>query len=353
MKTFTLIEAFSHAECIYSQVLCIKEAGHKVHFIGNKNLRDRIESFGFESCTFFSAEELKQLRTLIKIRKTIISNHTDYVVFNTAQGNLVRSICLLPFSKKIEFLGLMHNVKKLKSSFSQKLISRRVKKYYVLNDYIENSQQPKLPGLQLKSFYPIFFTSFDEKELKKPDNEIWITIPGSLESSRKDYDGFLSLIENDMAIPNNIKFILLGRCLDIDGRGLEIKNWVRNNNMEHRVKLFYSFINDDLFHSYIKKSDFIMPCLHPQQKNYQDFLETKVSGSFNLAFAYKKPLLCYEDFKAFEDFKENAVFYNFSNFNTVLENISYKNNSLLTNLYNNNKWSFKSQQFRYLELCQP
>lgn len=350
MNNYTIIEAFSHAECLYSQVLSLKGSGSKVHFIGNSNLKERIEKFGFTSCYYFESKEATKWRTLLKVRNEIISNNSNVVIFNTAQGNFVRAICLLPFPKKIKFVGIMHNAKKFSSSFSQKVISHRIKRYFVLNDYIKENEQLKFPELKLESFYPIFFPDFNMVDIEKPDDEIWITIPGAVESNRKDFKGFFELISKKDAIPKNIKFILLGKCKNISGQGLEVINWVKNHNIEDRIKIFTSFISDELFHSYLRRSDYIMPLLQPKQSNYNDFLMTKISGSFNLAFAYKKPLFCYDDFMVYDDFKENAISYNYTNFRKVISQISQKQISLPENLYLDKKWTLEYQKEKYISL---
>lgn len=348
MKVITIIEAFSHAECIYSQVLFIKKAGYTVHFIGNIDLKERIKSFGFDSYLFFEEKEFKQLKTAYKIKNAIVRQNSKYVIFNTAQGNFVRLLSLLPFPKDIRFVGLMHNTKKLHSSFSQKIINRRIKKYFVLNQYITASQKKKLDNIQLQEFYPIYFPEFKVVNLPKQKNEIWITIPGAVEVHRKDYLGFLDIIKDKSCLADNIKFIFLGRCKMTEGKGKEVMEYVKKYNLEDKIQLFTNFINDDLFHSYLLNSDFIMPLIHPLQNNYTDFLESKISGSFNLGFAYKKPFLCYEDYREYEDFKFNALFYNSSNLLSLLKDISRNNFSYPREMYSNSKWNFNAQQSNYL-----
>jgi len=75
--------------------------------------------------------------------------------------------------------------------------------------------------------------------------------------------------------------------------------------------------------------------------------ENKVSGSFNLAFAYKKPLICEEKFSVFEDFRENGIFYHRQNMIDVI-NSSASQNENHHRFYRNEKWTFEYQSNRYL-----
>ena len=57
-----------------------------------------------------------------------------------------------------------------------------------------------------------------------------------------------------------------------------------------------------------------MPLVHPSKPQFRKYLTEKISGTYNLAFAYKKPMLCPEDMAVYEDFKDTSVFYNLNNF---------------------------------------
>jgi len=48
MISIIIIETSSHAECIFSQVLFLKNAGHSVHFIGGIKLKERVEQLNFD-----------------------------------------------------------------------------------------------------------------------------------------------------------------------------------------------------------------------------------------------------------------------------------------------------------------
>ena len=65
-----------------------------------------------------------------------------------------------------------------------------------------------------------------------------------------------------------------------------------------------------------------MPLVHPSKPQFRKYLTEKISGRYNLAFAYKKPMLCPEDMAVYEDFKDTSVFYNLNNFADFINNLS-------------------------------
>jgi len=87
------------------------------------------------------------------------------VILNTAQGAHIRNLCLTS-SGAVEFIGIIHTLKKFQGSYTQKVINRKIKKYFVLNDYfLEKIDPPK--EIRVSSFYPLRFPYFDTKLHKR------------------------------------------------------------------------------------------------------------------------------------------------------------------------------------------
>src|SRR5688572_28444174 len=88
----------SHDECLYAQVLFLKERGYTVHLICTANLEPQVAGFQevdqFLYFDFEGAGTLQSFRHLYRIRKHIIKYNITQVIFNTAEGNLVRNLTL-------------------------------------------------------------------------------------------------------------------------------------------------------------------------------------------------------------------------------------------------------------------
>ncbi len=340
MKTkIALIELGSfHDECLYSQALFLGKKEIEVTLFCNKKLKQRLkhcESI-IEIVYLDLDSKLKKYKAILKIWNSIRNQGFQKVVFNTAESNIYKLI-RLPFPKSVELIGILHNAYKLKNRKKQRTIDKRIHKYFTLNDFVSSTlKDENLTTNKISSIYTIFYPEF-KKRIRKPKNEIWITIPGVIALDKRDY---YSLI--DIHLPKNVKLILLGRS--DNSKGDEFLNRLNTFDSYDNIIIFDSFIDNDLFFDYIKNSDFILPLIHPNNESFPQFLKYKISGSYNLAFGFKIPLLMESSFSYIEDFKNNAIFYKHQELNNLL------NSLVLTQkeMYNDEKWDFEYQQRNYL-----
>lgn len=356
-KKAVLIElSGSHSECLYSQILFLKNSHYDVHLICSKEFSSQNKIFKFTPKILwvrFGESQTGYWKNLIEIKRYIINNKFNKVILNTASGSLIRNLMTFHFPKEIEFIGVIHGVNKITQSFSQKLINRKVKKYFVLNDYITDNFLLK-DSYNLTSFYPIFFPNFDEVQLNKGLNEFWICVPGSVEYSRRDYLSLIKRLEYEKINPA-VKFIFLGKSNHNNSDARDLKERIFRLKINSQFVFFDDFIQDDIFHAFVKRSDLVTPLIHESHPYFKEINGFKISGSFNLAFAYKKPLLCEESFKKFEDFRENGIFYNLDTMINIINNLSLNKDSLelqKQNMYKNPKWDFDYQMNKYISFVE-
>lgn len=336
----------SHDECLYAQVKMLK-ADHSIHLtlICHEKHRDNVKYYDLVNTIEYVpiSKGINLWLDLFRVRNIILKGNFDKIIFNTAQGTLLKKLLMLPFGNT-EMIGTLHNTNKLNGSVGQKIISKKIRKYFVLNDYLLDNINPKdHPALRFSSYYPIFFPPFPEMDVAKNENEIWICIPGQVELKRRDYTSLFDSIEKTGISPS-IRFILLGRCSHAHGDGTYIKNWILQHNLTDYFMLFDDFISPQLFHSILKKCDYILPLIHPQHESF-DLYKTQVSGAYNLAFAYKKPLLMEKSFATYADFKNNSVFYDS---NQIIETINNEKPNNSATFYTEDKWNFDFQKNKYL-----
>ncbi len=341
----------SHDECLYSQVRFLKESGYTVHLICTANLKKQVECFGevdsFLFVNFEGASSLQTMANLLRIRKHIIRNNITQVIFNTAEGNLVRNLTLIPFPKQVQFSGIIHNSYKLLKSSSQRIISRKIKKYFVLNDYILQHVRSN-HEVAVEAFYPIFFPKFESVALPKQAGEIWVCIPGQVDFKRRDYEGFLNALAKHPPIAS-IKYIVLGRENDPNRN---FSDMVKAAGLQDHFILFDKFIPNEVFHSYLKQSDVILPLLHPALPKFEQYKKYKITGALNLAFGYKKPLLAKDHFNHVPDLQENALFYDLEQLGEVLNSLPELLPTIQPQLYQDPKWAFEHQKQRYMHFIE-
>lgn len=348
IKKIALVEmGGSHDECLYSQIRYLKAGGHQVTLICNSSLRSNVEYFdGLDKVHFIELRTgLKQWIDLGIIRKILVKGKFDRIIFNTAQGNVLKNLFLLPKPRNAKRFGVLHNLRKLKNSHSQKVITRNLEGYFILNNYLIDQIDHKVKkNLNLFPLYTIFYPEYPSRLIEKKSGEIWVCIPGQVELTRRDYDALFDSIEKS-GIQAHIKLLFLGRCEHADGDGTYLKKRIVKLGIEENVMLWDSFIETEEFYGMLKASDYILPLIHPKHESYSLY-EFQISGSFNLAFGFKKPLLMERSFTEYTDFKNCAVFYST---NTIMETINELKAGAQTDFYSDPKWEFDAMKQSFLK----
>jgi hypothetical protein len=339
----------SHDECLYSQVRFLK-SHPDVHLtlILHPDLKDRAAYFDGVDATHYAKVRsgFAGFRDLYHLKNYVIEQGIEKVILNTAQGSLMGRWMRLRFPSNIQFYGTLHNISKLRGSHSQSRINRRVKTYFVLNDYLlERAQEWAPKGIGFQTYYPIFFPDYPDVPLEKEADEIWITIPGQVEFKRRDYEGLFQSIKR-FGIPPRLTFILLGRCEHQHGDGHKVKEWIHELGENAHFKLWDDFIDLETYFSYINASDYILPLIHPDDVSSEVYAN-QITGAFNLAFGFKKTLLMERSFESYEDFKDTALFYDVPE---MLEQITHLTTNGQKASYQLPKWSFEKQVNDYWEI---
>jgi hypothetical protein len=239
---------------------------------------------------------------------------------------------------------LLHNVDKLEKSTIQKLISLEIKKYFVLNNYVSIPKHKH--KIQCCGFYPIIFPVVNKAVINKEENEIWLCIPGQVEFKRRDYKGFFDMLAR-YPLPQNIKLIFLGKCMHTEGNGEEIKQLISKLSIEKQCILFDNFVPLDVFYAYLTLSDYVLPLTHPEKLETTGYGTYKVSGTFNLAFGFRKIMFCDKYYATFEDFSDSCIFYNPDNMETIFETIE-SGKIDKANYYKSDFWNTEKQQQKFL-----
>lgn len=347
VKRIALVEmGGSHDECLYAQIRYLKADGHFVSLICNGSLKSNVDYFdGLDEIHLIELRSgLKQWIDLLRIRKILVKGKFDRIVFNTAQGNVLKNLFLLPMPKRALRFGVIHNLRKLGKSHSQKVITRNLNAYFVLSDYLIDRVDPVVrQSVSLHSLYTVFYPNYPEVNVEKAANEIWICIPGQVERSRRDYDSLFDSIER-FGVNEKLKFVLLGRSEHADGDGQYVKKRIAELGVQDQFMIWDSFIETELFYSILKHSDYVLPLIHPNHESYSLY-EYQISGAFNLAFGYKKPLLMENSFADYADFKTNAIMYFVP---TMMEQINQLSIPQDDRYYQEEKWAFESQKNAFL-----
>ncbi len=327
----------SHEENLYSQVLFLKKYGFQVHIVLFTDHYHRIIAFPevdvwkcYKKPSSWFTEWILVFRLLKYLKRQGIRN----AVLATAEGNIIRKLSIAAGSFT-EFTGIIHLCSKLWTSRSQKIISRKVKKYFVLADFMQSNIDQTRTAVAIECFFPILFPSeidqeAEEQQEGEKNHEYQICIPGAVDFARRDYPSLLDeMLETK--IPEGVRFILLGRTTSDDGKALTAR--IREMGLEQYFTLFNDFIPHKQFFEILKNSWLLLPLITPRIKDYTDYLKYQVSGSFQLSYGFQIPMLQYESFDGNRTIREASVFYQDGN---LLETVKQckENPEMLKNIRN-------------------
>lgn len=340
----------SHDECLLSQMIALSEAGAEIVFVTNHSLYNRNSHLhGYCTATHFVETEGKALADFRKMRQIVHflkEQQVTKVVFNTAQGGHIRNLALL-MPKFIKAYGIIHTVRKFQGSFTQKIIHRMIRKYVVLSDDLLTRINPP-SGISVGSFYPIDFPRGNET-IFKPQGEIWITITGGVETRRKDLSSMVDFLQQT---PEHVRFIFLGKT---DESRDDVKTFVsqlKAGNLFHRVVLFNEFISNDRFDVQMANTDFLLPLIHPGTPSAEEYISNQISGSFNLAYGYRIPLLIHEVYSKEKDLQIAAFFYHPEQFGETVERAMHNRFSVVSDIEQTEKWNPHFQHRNYLKFLE-
>jgi hypothetical protein len=285
----------SHDECLLSQFFALKQRGCRVYFIGTEDVWLRNTSFHALVDVFYPVKlaqgALADFFTMRRLNAYFESHNIRKVILNTAQGGHVRNLCLTA-KKSTEFIGIIHTLRKFNGSFTQKVISKKIKKYVVLNDFFL-SQIQATADQRIISFYPLRFPSFDTSFTERKSIK-QITIIGGVENRRKDLTGSIGLMKQ--LVDLGLHFVFLGKS-DPNNEGVQqFKETLRENELLDHVTMYDHFVDEKEFDRMVKQSDFIWPLVHPETESAVEYFRNQIPGALNVALGYKIPLLVHADF---------------------------------------------------------
>lgn len=308
----------SHDECLLTQLVALKKNGATLTLICNESISKRNSNFNeflTEIITIPDRIESKR-KTAGLIWREINCLKAEKVIFNTAQGQIVRNICVKALFSKMDFIGIIHTTRKFNGSFTQRLINLKIKKYLLLSEFLYESviNSPTAKKSKVDYFYPIHFANQGSEQ--KDHQGIQVGIIGGVENRRKDLEGFLHLVGQS---PDEVKFFFLGYSNSALSEVQEFIQKVKTSGLSDRVVLFQEFIQQEKFDELVQQMDFILPLVHPNTPSADQYFKNQISGAVNVAFAYQIPLLIHEGFNHITEFKHTSIFYSLDTFSASLQ----------------------------------
>lgn len=346
----------SHHEIFPTHFRILDRAGYETYAFVNARIADRIPH-GFQQETIVFEDRESPLRTAGRILSFCRKRGIRKVVLNSANGNAVRTFALAALAwPGLEVVGINHYVRKFRRSVSQKFISRKVRRYFVLSDiFFENgSLRPDEGGLTIRSLYPVFFPEAGEEAAEEP-GQVLLAVPGTVRQERRDYLGLLDLLAAKRSlVPDHVRFLILGDASSPDGR--RFRSEIQRVGLDGFFRTFEGHVDNEIYYRLLRRADLMLPLLHVEGGRYREFLDHKVSGSYALGMGFRIPFLMHRAFEGYSDFRDVSFFYDREDFVETLARAVADPRAVAAKreAYGRNpKLSLEAQTKTYLEILDP
>jgi len=347
-NTVALIEiGGSHGECLLTQIHAIKKDGKKVLLICTDSIINRSPALKKYSNEVFivdlTVSTINKWRVIYNIWNKLRTTQPVNVVFNTAQGNHVRALCIYGLFSNIKFTGIVHTTRMFKDSTTQKIINLKIKRYLLLSQHLLSTVTPPR-HITIDYFYPLRFPGY-EKTI--PKTSPIITIIGGVENDRRDLAGFFTMLMSIRSL--NIRFVFLGKTNKFDRKVVEFREKLINSDLNHKVISFDDYVPQDIFNAYLKQSDLILPLIHPETPSANQYFKNQISGAMTLSFSYKVPLLLHKKYSNINEMRDAAFYYEKHSFSYNLEEALKNREKKIIEMKNNKIFDIDYHEEKYLD----
>lgn len=355
-------ETPTHADTLYTQLQFLSEC--EVYGYFHQSYEKHIPQADCLKEKFFYSKErgFRSDWNAVKGAIALVKSVKPQVVYlNMGQGNRVRLFALRMIFSRLKLIATHHNPQKLIDSSSQRIISLKVKKYFVLANFIKQEVLKRAPSsLAIESYYPMFFEEREQLAAKlkndfellqtRKDSKIRIGILGGLEQSRRDYEGlYKALLALGDRVPSNLEFAFLGDSSHRDAQ--EIKHKFLSLPCRSQFEFNEGFLSYEELFERVRKVDVIMPLLHPSLVYFDEYKDFKITGAYLWGLCYRKPFIFEKNLNHMSDFKDISIYYDSNNFSEALLELSEgleKIRELTQTMYNKPDLSFEYQKEKYL-----
>ena len=348
-KRIALVEiGGSHDECLLTQMHALHKENFEIFLFTTQEIIDRNPVFS-QYITGAEVFELKGSKSdrkqeISRLWKEIKGKGIAKVVLNTAQGNDIRRLTTKAWFSKVEFIGIIHTIRMFQGSFTQKWISTKVKKYFVLSEFL--LQQTKVPkGISIDYFYPI---RFPDLQPVAPKSKKRICIIGGVENRRKDLEGFLNLIGKVSS--DSYEFVFLGKSDPTNPDVEKFLDAANDRGLADKIRTYDHFVSAETFDGVLKSADLILPLIHPGTPSADQYFRNQISGAMSVSFAYKIPMLLHEGYAHIEEMQPASFYYNEQSFPAILEEAMNSRDARTEAMKNHEAYQVDYQEERFLAM---
>lgn len=294
----------SHSETLYSHAVLLNSLGYAVDLIVREEVRRQIRDPGPVAridCFDLEPSLPGGFRRARSLAQDLLGRGIRTVVLNTAEGRRARNFCLVA-PRPLRVVGVLHNAHKLRRSYTQFWITRRLNGYFVLSETIaRNAASCRVP---LRVFYPIYFPPIAASS--GTTDRFEVVIPGRLDPRRRDYQTLATELSAGTLHPA-VRIVALG---DGSGsRGAAVREMFGKTGVADRVDVSTGFVDESDLLRRVANASLILPLVTPRVSEFEHYRSSKIVGAYNLAYGTRVPMLSHASLSDQDELAVASVFY--------------------------------------------
>ena len=313
-----LVELYrSHDEVLYPLLEAARGLGAQVTLAVHPDIVERMDWTGSATVLTVEAEQPLpgRIRALSALRREFRHRGVSHVVINTLSSPPARDLALL-LRKDARVVGVVHDTRRLRGMGTLQWLARVVDGFLVLGEHVLASV-PRRHLPRVTPFVPGVAPIGPAAGLPRTAGEFRVCVPGHPEWDRKDYYALVRAVRD--GLDPRIRFVLLGNTGADDAGAARLRAMLEDDSLNGRLISPKRFLAPGEFSGWARACDAVLPLIHPSCRAYPEFLDYRVSGSWNVAYAAGLPLLLERGFEKHPSLHPGTMFYDVDNLHGALE----------------------------------
>lgn len=295
---------------------------------------------------------VKYFHLFVAVRR----HNIDIIIYNTINRQFHFFLIRLLFRTK-KSVHIIHNAQMFTTHRTAKSLSFFGKNLFLsLNvyDYFTTKHAQTMDKVIFDWFLPslnslVFHEDISHHDILSRD-KINIVIPGSVDDSRRNYNGLFVSLGSLALLPQNqpFKILLLGKASS------EKQKLIHDMGLDHIIETFDKYIPGKLMLSLIKNSDAIA-FLMDDTTNCKIYNTYKATGTSVFCLSFGLPCIVSDDFILDTGLKDRAIVYPDSHIEFVFNDIingklTKEHFAKLKKIPSQDEYSYEFQRLHYREI---
>jgi hypothetical protein len=254
-----------------------------------------------------------------QLNKVVKKENIKLIIFNTINKHFHFKFIHFYF-KNIDKIHIVHNAQLFIEQKKIKALAMFKNNLFISQDVFNHCQKEILGGAagNINWFFPGLgsFVSPEDGEKYSCKDKIIIVVPGSVDYSRRNYEGLFDALEKIGGFSPIFQIILLGKISP------EHQNEIDRRGLGAIIKTYDKYVSGEEMLQTIKYADAVAFLIDKNIGNYyQLYNKFKASGTSVLCLSFGAPCIVSDDFHIDDALRDRSIVYPGSNIGKIFIDI--------------------------------